>query len=42
MFDVDYATLPGRFELIAAMLMPFRKQLLPERRVQSMFCGEAL
>ena len=29
MFDVDYATLPGRFELIAAMLMPFRKQLLP-------------
>jgi NTE family protein len=29
MFDVDYATLPGRFELIAAMLMPFRKQWLP-------------
>jgi NTE family protein len=29
MFDVDYATLPGRLELIAAMLMPFRKKLLP-------------
>jgi NTE family protein len=28
-FDVDYAALPGRFELIAAMLMPFRKKLLP-------------
>ena len=29
MFDVDYAALPGRFELLAAMLMPFRKKLLP-------------
>ena len=29
MFDVDYAELPGRLELIAAMLMPFRKKLLP-------------
>ena len=29
MFDVDYAELPGRFELIAAMLTPFRKKLLP-------------
>jgi NTE family protein len=29
MFDVDYAALPGRLELIAAMLMPFRKKLLP-------------
>ena len=29
MFDVDYASLPGRFELIAAMLTPFRKKLLP-------------
>src|SRR6478752_5138513 len=29
MFDVEYAALPGRFELIAAMLMPFRKKLLP-------------
>jgi NTE family protein len=29
MFDVDYAALPGRFELIAAMLTPFRKKLLP-------------
>src|SRR5258708_28505642 len=28
-FDVDYAALPGRLELIAAMLMPFRKRLLP-------------
>jgi NTE family protein len=28
-FDVDYAALPGRLELIAAMLMPFRKKLLP-------------
>ena len=28
-FDVDYATLPGRLELAAAMLMPFRKKLLP-------------
>ena len=28
-FDVDYAALPGRFELIAAMLMPFRRKLLP-------------
>jgi NTE family protein len=29
LFDVDYASLPGRFELIAAMLTPFRKKLLP-------------
>jgi NTE family protein len=29
MFDVEYAALPGRLELIAAMLMPFRKKLLP-------------
>ena len=29
MFNVDYAALPGRLELIAAMLMPFRKKLLP-------------
>src|SRR5882762_9618356 len=29
MFDVDYAALPGRLELAAAMLLPFRKKLLP-------------
>ena len=29
-FDVDYAALPGRFELFASMLMPFRKKLLPQ------------
>ena len=29
MFDVDYAALPGRLELITTMLMPFRKKLLP-------------
>jgi NTE family protein len=29
MFDVEYAALPGRLELAAAMLMPFRKRLLP-------------
>src|SRR5258708_32605549 len=29
MVDVDYAALPGRLELIAAMLMPFRRKLLP-------------
>ena len=29
MFDVDYAELPGRFELVMAMLTPFRKKLLP-------------
>jgi NTE family protein len=29
-FDVDYAALPGRLELAAAMLMPFRKKLLPK------------
>jgi NTE family protein len=29
MFDVDYAELPGRFELAMAMLTPFRKKLLP-------------
>ncbi len=28
-FDVDYAALPGRLELAAAMLLPFRKKLLP-------------
>ena len=28
-FDVDYAALPGRFELAAAMLLPFRKKSLP-------------
>jgi len=28
-FDVDYAALPGRLELILSMLMPFRKKLLP-------------
>ena len=28
-FDVDYAALPGRFELFASMLMPFRKKILP-------------
>jgi NTE family protein len=30
MFDVDYAALPGRWELLAAMLLPFRKVLLPK------------
>ncbi len=29
MFDVDYAALPGRFELFASLLTPFRKKLLP-------------
>jgi hypothetical protein len=29
MFDVAYDALPGRIELFAAMLMPFRKKLLP-------------
>ncbi|WP_426442075.1 patatin-like phospholipase family protein [Bradyrhizobium genosp. P] len=29
MFDVDYAALPGRLELLAAMLLPFRRRLLP-------------
>jgi NTE family protein len=29
MFEVDYAKLPGRFELAVAMLMPFRRRLLP-------------
>jgi NTE family protein len=29
MFDVEYAALPGRLELITTMLMPFRKKLLP-------------
>lgn len=29
MFDVDYASLPGRLELIAALMTPFRKKLLP-------------
>jgi NTE family protein len=28
-FDVDYASLPGRLELAAAMLLPFRKKSLP-------------
>jgi NTE family protein len=29
MFDVDYAALPGRLELLASMLLPFRRTLLP-------------
>jgi NTE family protein len=29
MFGVEYAALPGRLELATAMLMPFRKKLLP-------------
>lgn len=29
MFNVDYAALPGRLELIASILLPFRKKLLP-------------
>ncbi len=29
MFDVEYAALPGRLELVMAMLTPFRKKLLP-------------
>ena len=29
MFDVDYAALPGRFELLASLLMPFRRKALP-------------
>jgi NTE family protein len=29
MFDVEYDALPGRLELVATMLMPFRKKLLP-------------
>src|SRR6188472_2727180 len=29
LFDVAYDKLPGRLELVAAMLMPFRKKLLP-------------
>jgi NTE family protein len=29
LFDVAYDALPGRLELVAAMLMPFRKKLLP-------------
>ncbi|MBR0697885.1 cyclic nucleotide-binding and patatin-like phospholipase domain-containing protein [Bradyrhizobium lablabi] len=29
MFDVEYAALPGRLELLAAMLLPFRKKILP-------------
>jgi NTE family protein len=28
-FDIDYAALPGRLELAAAMLLPFRKKRLP-------------
>ena len=28
-FDIDYSALPGRLELAAAMLVPFRKKLLP-------------
>src|SRR4030081_1463205 len=32
MFDVDYAALPGRLELVAAMLRRFRKKLLPGAR----------
>jgi NTE family protein len=30
MFDVDYAALPGRWELLASLLLPFRKKLLPK------------
>ena len=30
MFDVDYAALPGRWELLASMLLPFRKKILPK------------
>ena len=30
MFDVEYASLPGRLELIAAMLLPFQKKKLPD------------
>jgi NTE family protein len=29
LFDVAYDALPGRLELVAAMLLPFRKKLLP-------------
>ena len=29
MFDVDYAALPGRFELLASLLTPFRRKALP-------------
>jgi NTE family protein len=29
MFEVDYATLPGRLELLAAMLLPFGRKTLP-------------
>ncbi|MBR0873020.1 patatin-like phospholipase family protein [Bradyrhizobium tropiciagri] len=29
MFDVDYAALPGRFELLASLLTPFRRKSLP-------------
>ncbi|MET0674283.1 MAG: hypothetical protein ABW175_00650, partial [Bradyrhizobium sp.] len=29
LFDVDYASLPGRLELIAALMTPFRRKLLP-------------
>jgi len=29
MFDVDYAALPGRLELLAAMLLPFGRKALP-------------
>ncbi|WP_370168225.1 patatin-like phospholipase family protein [Bradyrhizobium elkanii] len=29
MFDVNYAALPGRLELLASLLTPFRKKLLP-------------
>ncbi|WP_338156346.1 cyclic nucleotide-binding and patatin-like phospholipase domain-containing protein [Bradyrhizobium elkanii] len=29
MFDVDYAALPGRLELLASLLTPFRRKLLP-------------
>ena len=29
MFGIEYATLPGRLELATAMLIPFRRKLLP-------------
>jgi len=40
MFDVEYAALPGRLELVAAMLMPFRRSCFRRRRARSTCCGE--
>jgi NTE family protein len=31
LFDVDYASLPGRLELIAAMRTPFREAITRRR-----------